>query len=165
MFAEVTHPETGEKYTVDIPALTEGDLDDMLKEYTQDEEIRAYIERLPVSAEVKALLFKLSKFTINVGGTVVRLGKKIVEVAIMLANKYKNTTLGLIIGAILTVLIAGIPWIGSALSGFLGPLLMLIGITKGLWEDLKKDSPQLATSVVESCAVFQPLSPQGVIGS
>ncbi len=132
----------------------------MAKEYTKDEEIKSYIENLPVSAEIKAVLFKLSKFTISVGNTLIRLGKRLLEIVIMLGSKYKHATFGLIIGAFLTALISLIPWIGPPLASFLGPLLMLFGFTKGLWEDLKRDSPQMAADISEAGTIFQPLNPQ-----
>lgn len=160
MLAEVIHPETGEKFSIDIPSISADDLDHLAKEYTKDEEIKSYIEKLPVAAEVKAILFKLSKFSISVGNTLIRFGKRVLEIVMMLVSKYKNATFGLIIGAMLTVLIAMIPWIGAALSSFLGPLLMLLGFTKGLWEDLKKDEPQLASSIGEAGSIFRPLNPE-----
>lgn len=61
MIVEAVHPETGERYSIDIPDLSASDLDRMTKEYATDEKIKTYIEKLPVSAEVKAILFKLTK--------------------------------------------------------------------------------------------------------
>jgi hypothetical protein len=130
----------------------------MTKEYATDEKIKSYIEKLSVSAEIKAVLFKLTKFTIKVGQTLIKIGKKVLEIVVMLASKYKNATLGLIIGALLTFLISTIPLLGPPLSGFLGSLLMLFGLGKGLWEDVKKDSPELAASITDAGVVFQPLN-------
>ena len=158
MIVEAAHPETGEIFSIDIPSLQTHDLDRMAKEYTTDVKIKSYIEKLPVSAEIKALLFKLSKFTIKVGETLIKFGKKILEIAMMLAAKYQHATLGLILGALLTFLIGAIPVLGPPLASFLGSLLMLFGLAKGLWEDLKKDNPQLAASVVSSGEIFMPLS-------
>lgn len=76
----------------------------------------------------------------------------------MLAEKYKSATLGIIIGALLTFLISTIPFLGPPLSSFLAPLLILFGLSKGLWEDLKKDSPQLAASISDAGKIFEPLN-------
>ena len=77
MIVEATHPETGEKYRVDIPTLRPEDLGVMTTEYTTEEKLKAYIERLNVSAEIKAMLFKFAKFTISVGQTLIKFGKKV----------------------------------------------------------------------------------------
>lgn len=158
MIAEIVHPETGERCTIDIPSLRPTDLDQMAKEHATDEEIKSYIEKLAVSAEIKAVLFKLTKFTIKVGQTLIKLGKKVLEIVAMLASKYKSAALGIIIGALMTLLISTIPLLGPALSSFLGPLLILFGLSKGLWEDVKRDSPQLAASIAEAGVIFQPLN-------
>jgi len=158
MIVEAVHPETGERYSIDIPSLSTEDLDRMTKEYATDEKIKSYIEKLPVSAEIKALLFKLSKFTIKVGQTLVKFGKKLLEIVVMLASKYKSATLGILIGALMTFLIGAIPFLGPPLSSFLGPLLMLFGLSKGIWEDVKKKSPQLAASISDAGMIFQPLN-------
>lgn len=157
MIVEAVHPETGERYWIDIPSLRTEDLNQMTQEYASDEALKGHIEKLPVSAEIKAFLFKLSKFTIKVGETLLKFGKKVLEIALMLARKYPNATLGLVLGALLTFLISTVPLVGSILSSFLGTLLMLFGLAKGLWDDLKKTSPQLVAAVVESGEVFKPL--------
>lgn len=164
MRVEVVHPDTGERYVVDIPALQPADLDRMINEFARDEAIRSYIEKLPISAEIKAFLFKLSKFTLKVGETIIKLGKKLLEIAIMLVTKYKGATIGLIVGALLTVVIGIVPVLGPPLSSFLGTLLMLFGFTKGLWDDLKTRSPELAASVVEAGEVFRPLGAGTQVG-
>lgn len=158
MIVEAVHPETGERYSVDVPSLTPEDLGQMTKEYATDEKIKSYIEKLSVSAEIKAVLFKLSKFTIKVGQAFIKFGKKLLEIIIMLASKFENAAIGVLIGALLTFLIASIPLLGPALASFLGTFLMLFGLGKGLWDDLMKSSPQLAASIVEAGVIFQPLN-------
>ena len=158
MVVEAVHPETGVRYRIDIPSLRTEDLDGMIKEHATDEMIKSYIERLSVSAETKALLFKLSKFTITVGQALVKFGKKVLEIIILLATKYKEATLGVIIGALLTFLISIIPILGPILAGFLGSFLMIFGLGKGLWEKVKKDSPRLAASITDAGVIFEPLN-------
>lgn len=157
MIVEAVHPETGERYTVDMPSLDAETLDQMVEEHATDEQIKSYIERLPVSAETKALLFKLSKYTIMVGKTLFKIGKRILEIVVMLVSKYKMATFGLILGALLSYLVGLVPLIGPPLASFLGPLLMLFGVSKGVWEDLKKDNPDLAASIVRAGDAFSPL--------
>lgn len=158
MIAEIVHPDTGERYTVEIPNLTEQHLEQMKQEYATDVQIKDYLERLPVSAEIKALLFRIAKFTITVGNALVRFGKRLLEIAMLLVNKYPNAGLGLIMGALMASLMAAIPLLGPPLAAFLGPLLMLFGLTKGLWEDVKAKEPRLAGDILASEKVFQPLA-------
>lgn len=157
MKVEAIHPETGERYTVDMPSLDEEALNRMVEEHATDEQIKSYIEQLPVSAETKALLFKLSKYTITIGKTLFKIGKRILEIVVMLVSRYKMATFGLILGALLTFLIGLVPLIGPPLAAFLGPLLMLLGLGKGVWEDLKKDNPDLAASIAGAGDAFSPL--------
>jgi hypothetical protein len=157
MIVNIKDPETGEEYTEDIESLTQSDLDTMNKEYTTEAKVHRYIENLDVSADIKAILFKLSKFSIAVGKTALKIGKKILEIAIMLISKFKIATFGLVVGALLTLLIGSIPLIGAALATFLGPLLLLFGLGRGLWEDLKKDNPNLATNITNAGEIFAPL--------
>jgi len=157
MIVEAVHPETGEKFSVDIPSLHPEDLNSLSTEYTTEEKLKSYIEQLDVSAEIKAMLFKFAKFTISVGKTLIKFGKKVLEIAMMLAAKYKSTTLGIILGALLTLLISTIPYLGPSLASFLGPFILLFGIGKGLWEDIKRDKPELAESITDAEKIFQPL--------
>lgn len=158
MIAEVIHPETGEKYTMDIPNLRVSDLDRMKEEYASDQQIRSYIERLPVSAEIKAFLFRVSKFTITVGKTLIGIGKRVMEITMLLLKKYPNTGLGVILGALLASLIGAIPLLGTALAAFFGPLLILFGLGKGLWEDVKSSKPKLAGDIIDAGSIFRPLA-------
>ena len=158
MIAEVVHPDTGERYTVDIPTLTAQHLERMKQEYATDVQVKNYLERLPVSAEIKALLFRITKFTITVGNAIVRLGKRLLEITMLLVKKYPNAGLGVILGALIASLIGAIPLLGPPLAAFLGPLLMLFGLAKGLWDDVKTREPKLAGDIVASEEVFQPLA-------
>ena len=155
MQAEITHPDTGEVFVIEMSNLKPSDLDTMKKEYTTNAKLKTYIEQLPVSAEVKALLFK---FTVSIGTTIIKMGKAILEMVFMLAAKYKHATFGILLGALLGSLIAAVPFLGPPLAAFLQPLMMLFGFGKGLLEDLKRDSPDIVRSVTEAGSVFYPLN-------
>ena len=158
MIAEVIHPSTGERYTMDIPNLRESDLAAMQQEYASQQRIDAFIGQLPVSAEVKALLSNIARFTVSVGKTLVAVGKRLVSFAMLLVNKYPNATLGLIMGALLGSLIVMVPWIGPAIGALLKPLLMAFGLTKGFLDDLRGDQPKLAGDIQAATQVFEPLA-------
>jgi len=157
MIVNIKDPETGKEYTEDIESLTQSDLDTMSKEYTTEAKVKRYIENLDVSADMKAILSKLSRFSITVGKTALKIGKKILEIAIMLMSKFKIATFGLIVGALLTVIISSIPLIGAALATFLAPWLLLLGLGRGFLEDLKRDTPDLSSSIIDAVEIFAPL--------
>lgn len=158
MVVEAIHPDTGEKIFIDIPSLDKDKVDDMIKEHATEAKINSYIQKLGIPAEAKALIMRISKYTIKVGEITFRMGKKILEIVIMLTKKYPKATFGVIFGALLTFLIGFLPLIGSLLASFLGPLLMLLGLAKGLWEDMKKTDPDIAASITNVGEVFEPLS-------
>ena len=157
MIVNIKDSETGKEYTEDIESLTQSDLDTMSKEYTTEAKVKRFIENLDISADMKVILLKLSKFSITVGKTALKIGKKILEIAIMLMSKFKIATFGLIVGALLTLLISSIPLIGPPLAAFSTPYLLASGLGLGLLEDLKQNSPDLSSSIIDAVEIFAPL--------
>lgn len=158
MRIEAINPDTGERISAEIANLTQADLDPLTKEYSTGQQLRSHIENLSFSAEVKAILFKLAELTVTVGNVIVNIGKRIIEIGIMLAARFRHATFALIIACFLTFLISLIPLIGPLLASFLGPLIALIGIAKGAWEDLKRDDPSVATAINDAGGIFAPLA-------
>ncbi|MCP5313166.1 MAG: hypothetical protein H6955_06400 [Chromatiaceae bacterium] len=157
MIVEVVHPETGERYSVDIPSLSEEKLAAMKREYATDQQLKAHLDKLPLPAEVKAILHKIAKFSIEIGKTIIAIGKRVIEIALLVAKKFPNTTLGLIVGAILTALLALIPFIGPALSSIIGTLATIYATTRGFIDDLRSSNPQIVEEINEAVSVFRPL--------
>lgn len=162
MRAEALNPDTGDTMAVEMPSLKMADLDALTREYATDQQLKMYVERLPFSAETKAILFKLAKLTVSVGERVVRIGKRILEIAIMLASKYRHATFAIIIASLLTLLIGMIPLIGPVLASILGPLLVALGLVVGVWEDLKRQDPKFAAVITDSGTLFKPLATASV---
>lgn len=158
MQVEAIHPETGEKIIVDIPNLTEDKLDDLLKEHASDEQIKSALENVPVPAELKAILHNLAKYTVVVGGVIFKIGKKVLEIVIYLATKFKKLSFVMIVAAFLSFLIASIPFLGPILFPYLSPIIMLAGLAKGVWEELKTSEPEFVKVVERSGEVFSPLA-------
>ena len=94
------------------------------------------IDRLPLSADIKALLLDLAKVTVKVGETVLKIGAKILSVAFEIIGKFPNTVFGVVISVCLGLLIGSVPFIGGLLTPFLMPLLVAFGLTKGAIADL-----------------------------
>lgn len=158
MRVEAVNPDTGEVITAEMPSLKTTNFDALTREYATDQQLKMYVERLPFSAETKAILFKLAKMTVSVGERVIRIGKRIIEIAIMLASKYRHATFALIIASLLTLLIGMIPLIGPILASILGPLMAALGLVVGVWEDLKRQDPKFAAVITDSGKLFAPLA-------
>ena len=103
--------------------------------------IEKAISRLPISADSKALIMKISQVAIRVGEHVVRLGRLIVSFALDLAKRFPNTAFVLIIGLVVLSLVAQ-TWVGAFLVGFVGPILLIAGVAWGAVKDLEQASIQ-----------------------
>jgi len=158
VLVEAVHPETGEKVVVDIPDITKEKLDQLLKENATDEQIKSALDNVPMSAEAKAILYKLAKYSINLGGVIFKIGKKVLEIVIYLATNFQKLSFAMVVAALLSFLIASIPFLGPILAPFLTPLILLVGLTKGIWEELKTSEPQFASVVERSGEIFSPLA-------
>jgi hypothetical protein len=144
---------------LDAMSIDADELATLTTEHSTDEQIKDMIERLPLnlSAETKLIIYNVLQFSVQVGNEVVRLGKKVVEMALMLSNRYPNATFGLIIAAILTALIAMLPIIGPALAALLGPLLAILGVAGGFLKDLREKNPNLSADVDKAANTFSAL--------
>ncbi|MEL5879434.1 hypothetical protein [Cereibacter sphaeroides] len=134
-------PKTKEfwSHPLSIPVSNE-ELSAALAEVSRSQPLRLTldrIERLNISADVKALLRDLSRITLRVGEAVVSIGRKIIDFAFELVKSYPSTTFGLATGLIVGTLVAGIPLLGPLLGPILTPLLSAFGLTLGALEDLK----------------------------
>jgi len=158
MIVEAEHPDTGEKIKVDIPNLTEDKLRDLLNEHATDEQVNQYIDRLPVGAEVKAIIAKLAKMTIKIGKATIKLGKRLLEIAIYLVNSYKKVTFYMILAALLVLVISMIPFLGPILGAYLAPFILTLGLAKGVYEELKASEPELVKDMGEQAKVFNALT-------
>lgn len=157
MIVEVTHPETGERFSVDVPNLTEEKLAGLTREYATTQKLKSHLDKLPVSAEVKAVLHRLSQFAIKVGETIVAIGRRVLEIGLLIARKFPNATIGLIVGAILTLLLAMVPFVGPALSSIIGTLATIYTTGSGFLEDLKANDPRIVDEIKGASEVFRPL--------
>lgn len=146
-------------FTIDVEGLNEDNLSYLTKENATDEQIKDMLQRLPfkLSAEAKLAIFNILQFSVKIGNSIVRIGKKILEIVLMIASKYPNTTFGLIIAAMLTLLISLIPVLGGLLASFLGPIIAIFGLTVGFFKDLKNSNPTLVVDIEKASDIFSPL--------
>lgn len=160
MLVETTHPDTGETIVLDIPNLTEDQVRDMAHEHASDDQLRRKLENLPLSAEGKAFIARFLKFTLKVGGVAIKLGKKLLEIAIFLTTKLTHLTFWMVLAAVLTFVISLLPLIGPTLAAFLGPLILVGGLGKGIYEQIKTQQPQMVAVLDEATINLRPLAGQ-----
>lgn len=97
------------------------------------------IERLNLSADMKAILRDIARVTVRVGAKVLSIGRKIMAFVLDLIKAFPTITLGVIAALVLTSLIAGIPLLGGVLAGMVSTLLVVLGISAGALNDFTND--------------------------
>lgn len=100
------------------------------------------VDRLPISADAKALLMDLAKVTLEVGGKVLAFGRKLLAFIIELANRFQNVLIGILIALALSAVLATLPLLGPAISAVLTPLMVALGVARGAVEDFRNMSVQ-----------------------
>jgi len=150
-----TNPETGAEFQAESKSITSEFIAMMANFEMTDEGIKRVIDNLDVSADVKSLLYTFSKATIKAGEYVLKVGRKIIDFVCTLFREYRNASFGLIFGAIAGILISMVPIIGCVLGSVVTPILILMGMANGLYEDMK--DKQLERKIAEITSKFSPL--------
>lgn len=128
------------------------DLSVMTAAIVQSPTLRALdkqLDRLSISADAKALLRDLARLSVTVGAAALNIGRRIVGFIMDLAQRYPNTAFGVIVGVVLTLLIAAVPFIGPFLAGFLGPLMIAFGLAVGAIRDMGDAELRSRVSILE----------------
>lgn len=112
-------------------------------------QLQKHIDRLAISADAKALLCDLGRLSMTVGDAVLQVGRRIVGFILDLAKRFPNTAFGVVVGVVLTMLIAAVPFIGPFLAGFLGPLMIAFGLTVGAVRDMGDASLRARMAALE----------------
>jgi hypothetical protein len=146
---------TGKTIEVEIPDENLEALQALAQDNVSDTKLQSYIDNLDLPADAKALIASILKTAVRVGEMVIRIGKKIVEIVIMIASKFPNATFGLVLGLIVGALVTSIPLIGGLLGAFVLPIAAAFGLATGYMDDLRDNS--LAKKVAEVSAMLQPL--------
>ncbi|MBT4999762.1 MAG: hypothetical protein HOM91_02635 [Tateyamaria sp.] len=121
-------------------------------------EIKSYIDKTNLSADVKALLYDIAKFTYKVGEKVIAIGRYVFAWASEMAKKFPNlvlaTIIALIIAALLSSTLGAITIMGKAifagLSALLSKLIVAAGITKGFLDDLRENAAKNEITKISS---------------
>ena len=147
--------ETGRIVSVQIPSEGLEELQALAQERVSDVKLQSYIDNLDLSADAKALIASILKAAVKVGDLVIKVGKRIVEIVVMIVSKFPNTTFGLVLGLLVGALVSAIPIIGGLLGAFVLPIAAAFGLATGYMDDIRDQS--LAKKIAEASAMFQPL--------
>jgi hypothetical protein len=101
------------------------------------EEVEKWLERRDWSADAKAIVLRMATMTIKIGTTIVAVGRKILNTVLEVAGQYPQTTFGVVIGTVLSLLVGSIPIIGAVLGALLSPILLIFGIGAGAIADFR----------------------------
>ena len=110
--------------------------------------IKSYIDQSSLSADMKAILYDVAKFSVKIGETVIAIGRRILEIAIALVKKFPNTAIGALVGVVIATILGGtlgaITIAGAApfagLAAFLSKIAVLLGAGKGFIDDLRNNA-------------------------
>ena len=155
MIIEAIDPTTGNTIHLDLADSQSRNLVELSTERISDNKLSSYLDNLDISADAKLLLENIRAITIKVGNAIVTIGKKILEIIVVLIKKFPNTAVGILVGLFLSILVASVPLIGTLLALTLKPWLVLFGIGVGLKEDLKDKS--LSQMLDDAVDIFSPL--------
>jgi len=147
---------SSENIEVDVSDENLETLRSLAQDKVSDAKLQSYINNLDMSADAKVLISSILETIVKVGDFIIRVGKRVVEIVIMILSKFPNATFGLIIGLLVGALVAAIPLLGAILGAFVMPIATIFGLAKGYIEDLKDQA--LARKIAEAVAMFQPLN-------
>ena len=128
---------------IEIPKVEDSFTESIDAPSISDSKMQRAIDNLSLSADQKAMLSRISLFTLNVGKQVFCLGRKILELSLLFFKKFPATSFGLVVGLVVSSLIPGgtvkgfaVP-IVSSLASLLKKLVILFSIGFGLKDHLK----------------------------
>jgi len=95
--------------------------------------IEILLDKLDLSADLKALLSYLLDFSINIGKKVFYIGIKILKTLYYFIKTFKGLSITFLLGSILAYLVVQIPLIGS----YLVNIVLAFTVGKGIYEEMK----------------------------
>ncbi|MBR7799007.1 hypothetical protein [Undibacterium fentianense] len=123
---------------------------------TNDDEVRANINNMEISADAKAMLYAFSKTTLKIGHAIVKIGRKILDFIFVLMRAFPNISFAIILALVLSALVASIPLLGAIFGTMAAKLLLLVGVIKGAEQDfLSGDMENRIHSLVDHFAPLQ----------
>ena len=90
--------------------------------------IQRWIDNLSMSAEAKSLINEVLGKTVEIGGAVIRIGKRIVEAIIGLVKQFPRIAIGVVFALLIGFVVATIPLIGGLLAPIVGLIIAAFGL-------------------------------------
>lgn len=131
MIIEAVEPETGKKMNFGCHLRSIDDIRDLLSFEMSEDELKRRISNLAISADAKNMIFSIAKLTLVVGQTVVRIGRKVVDIVLSLIREFPTATSMAIFGAVFGFLMSSVPIIGFLMGPLIGPLAVALGFAIG----------------------------------
>jgi len=155
MKAEAYNPETHQIIAINLSENQSHALGALKTDHISDFKLDAIIDNLNFSADAKAIIADIKSATIKLGGQIIRIGKRVLEIVLAIINSFPNTSFGFVLGLLIGALVGSIPLLGIILGPLLAPLIAAFGLAVGYAEDLKDKA--LERKIAEATARFEPL--------
>ena len=157
MKVEAVNPKTGATISSNVPEEQAAALQELGKERIGEKKLRSYLDGLGLSEDNKVIINELSDVALTVGGQSIKLGRRIVDIAVVLQIQFPRATFGLIVGLVVSILITAIPILGSVLGGIITPIAVAAGVGLGFVADIQNN--KLYRKITDATALFDPLKP------
>lgn len=157
MIVEAVEPKSGKTMRMECAASSENELRDLLSFEISDDLLKKKINSMAISADAKSVLFTIAKVSVRVGSTVVKIGRKILDVIATVLSDFPMASTGVVFGAIFGFLVGSIPVLGLVLGPFVGAIAVAFGFAMGAIQDFGNKA--LEQRIKASVAPFETLGP------
>lgn len=148
--------DTEEDVTFETDDIKPSFWDTLIDATQSDAKLRAFIDSLNCSADLKEYYYRIASVTIRVGKRIIQIGRKILETVMAIAKEYPHTSFGFCVGFLIGALAGEIPLFGVILGPALGPLAMLLGVVNGYFRD--NEDSKLTNKIKSVVDEYAPLA-------
>lgn len=119
-------------------------------------ELQRQIDNLPLSAEHKLALTRVSHLTARVGDQMLEVGRRIIAFAFEIVRQFPTLTFAIVLAIVINALLAGVPLLGPLLQPLFGPIVLAAGVTIGGLAELREGDmrSRVDSLVVEFQRIF-----------
>lgn len=93
------------------------------------------IERMPLTADTKALLSDLARITVHFGDVLIPIGRKILTLALEIVKSFPKTVFGIVVTVAVGLVLGSMGKVAVALGAVLTSLMVVFAVTKGMIAD------------------------------